>query len=131
MKRKPGLSETPARRNHGAVAAEWRVFVTRPIAPSALGRLAQQARVDLWDDEMAPPADELRRRVRQADAVLSMVTDRFDAETIGALPNLKAISNLAVGVDNIDLAAATRAAIPVGHTPGVLTETTADLAFGL
>ena len=131
MKRQSGPSEKPARRDQSADALEWRVFVTRPIAQSALGRLARQVRVDLWDDEMPPPADELRRRALRADAVLSMVTDRFDAATIGALPNLKAISNLAVGVDNIDLAAATRAAIPVGHTPGVLTETTADLAFGL
>jgi glyoxylate reductase len=60
-----------------------------------------------------------------------MVSDRFDAATIAALPRLTVISNLAVGVDNIDLEAATRAGIPVGHTPGVLTETTADLAFAL
>jgi glyoxylate reductase len=60
-----------------------------------------------------------------------MVSDRFDAATIAALPHLVGISNLAVGVDNVDLEAATRAGIPVGHTPGVLTETTADLAFGL
>jgi glyoxylate reductase len=73
----------------------------------------------------------LRARARQADAVLSMVTDRFDAATIRALPRLGVISNLAVGVDNIDLAAATRAGVAVGHTPGILTETTADLAFAL
>src|SRR5262249_51781104 len=66
---------------------------------------------------------------RRASAVLSMVTDRFDSPAIESLPGLRVISNLAVGVDNIDLAAATRAGIPVGHTPGVLTETTADLAL--
>jgi glyoxylate reductase len=60
-----------------------------------------------------------------------MVSDRFDAVTIAALSNLVAISNLAVGVDNVDLGAATRAGVAVGHTPGVLTETTADLAFAL
>jgi glyoxylate reductase len=110
---------------------ERRVFVTRPIAEPAIRRLATMARVDLWDDEMPPPPDELRARARQADGVLSMVTDRFDAAMIRALPRLRAISNLAVGVDNIDLDAATRAGIAVGHTPGILTETTADLAFGL
>jgi glyoxylate reductase len=89
----------------GAGVGERRVFVTRPIAEPAIRR--------------------------QADGVLSMVTDRFDAATIRALPQLRAISNLAVGVDNIDLAAATRAGIAVGHTSGILTETTADLAFGL
>ena len=107
------------------------MFVTRPIAEPAIRRLAATARVDLWDDEMPPPPAELRARARQADGVLSMVTDRFDAAMIRALPRLRVISNLAVGVDNIDLAAATRAGIAVGHTPGILTETTADLAFGL
>lgn len=110
---------------------DWRVFVTRPIAEPAIRRLAAITRVDLWDDEMPPPPAELRTRTRQADGVLSMVTDRFDAAMIRALPRLCAISNLAVGVDNIDLVAATRAGIAVGHTPGMLTETTADLAFAL
>lgn len=108
-----------------------RVFVTRPIAEIALRRLAETARVELWDDDMAPPHDELVTRLAQADAVISMVADRFDAATIAGLPRLAVISNLAVGLDNIDLAAATRAGIAVGHTPGVLAETTADLAFAL
>jgi glyoxylate reductase len=117
------------RKPHGE--RDRRVFVTRPIAEPAMRRLAAIARVDLWDDDMPPPPAELRARSRQADGVLSMVTDRFDAAMIRALPRLRAISNLAVGVDNIDLAAATRAGIAVGHTPGILTETTADLAFAL
>ena len=117
---------------HGKGSArEWRVFVTRPIAEPAMRRLAAIARVDLWDDDMPPPPDELLTRAQHADAVLSMVTDRFDAATIRALPRLLVISNLAVGVDNIDLDAATRAGVAVGHTPGILTETTADLAFAL
>ncbi len=69
--------------------------------------------------------------LKNADAVLSMVTDKIDARVIAEAPQLRVISNLAVGVDNIDLEAATRAGIAVGHTPGVLTEATADLAFGL
>ncbi len=110
---------------------ERRIFVTRPIAQPALRRLAQAARVELWDDDLPPAHDELLRALARADAVLSTVSDRLDAGTIAALPHLVAISNLAVGVDNIDLEAATRAGIAVGHTPGVLTETTADLAFAL
>jgi glyoxylate reductase len=109
----------------------YRVFVTRPVADMALRRLAETARVDLWDDDAAPPHDELIVHLRDCDAVLSMVSDRLDAPTIASAPRLVAISNLAVGVDNIDLAAATRAGVAVGHTPGVLTETTADLAFAL
>jgi glyoxylate reductase len=115
----------------GNPGRERRVFITRPIAEAAMRRLAESARVDLWDDEMPPPHDELLARCRQADAVLSMVTDRFDAALLDSLPRLGAISNLGVGVDNIDLAAATRAGVAVGHTPGTLTETTADLAFAL
>src|ERR1700722_9919990 len=108
-----------------------RVFVTRPVADGALRRLAETARVDLWDDDAPPPHDELIVHLRDCDAVLSMVSDRLDAATIAAAPRLVAISNLAVGVDNIDLDAATRAGVAVGHTPGVLTETTADFAFAL
>src|SRR3984957_11589093 len=108
-----------------------RVFVTRPVADGALRRLAETARVDLWDDDAPPPHDELIVHLRDCDAVLSMVSDRLDAATIARAPRLRVISNLGVGVDNIDLAAATRAGIAVGHTPGVLTEATADLAFGL
>src|ERR1700680_3337619 len=108
-----------------------RVFVTRPVADAALRRLAETARVDLWDDDAPPPHDELIVHLRDCDAVLSMVSDRPDGATIKTASRLVAISNLAVGVDNIDLAAATRAGVAVGHTPGVLTETTADLAFAL
>jgi glyoxylate reductase len=108
-----------------------KVFVTRPIAESVLRRLAEVARVELWDNDLPPPHDQLIRLLEGADAVLSMVSDRFDAETIATLPQLRIISNFAVGLDNIDLEAATRAGIAIGHTPHVLAETTADLAFGL
>src|SRR5690349_2328361 len=98
MKRQPGKAATdrgPLKQN------EWRVFVTRPIAEQSLRRLASQVRVDLWDDDQPPGPDELRTRAREADGVLSMVTDRFDSGTIRALSRLRAISNLAVGLDNI------------------------------
>ncbi len=107
------------------------VFVTRQIDPGALIRLRDAVRVLVWDKEMPPPAAALRAALTNADAVLSMVTDKIDASVIAGAPRLRVISNLAVGVDNIDLEAATRAGIAVGHTPGVLTEATADLAFGL
>jgi len=107
------------------------VFVTRQIDPGPLTRLSGAARVLVWDKEMPPSAAALRAALTSADAVLSMVTDQIDASVIAGAPRLRVISNLAVGVDNIDLEAATRAGIAVGHTPGVLTEATADLAFGL
>ena len=108
-----------------------RVFVTRPIPDGPLRRLAESARVDLWDDDHPPPHAELVERLASADAVISMISDRFDAATIAQLTRLRIISNFAVGLDNVDLEAATRAGIAVGHTPGVLAETTADLAFAL
>jgi glyoxylate reductase len=108
-----------------------KVFVTRAIDPAALKRLRHAAEVTIWPGEMPPPPPALRDALADADAVVTMLTDRIDERTIRAAPRLRVISNLAVGVDNIDLDAATRAGIPVGHTPGALTEATADLAFGL
>src|SRR3954454_14278405 len=83
-------------------------------------------------DEAAPPArSDLLRRVADAEGLLSMLTDHVDAELLEHAPRLRAISNYAVGVDNVDLAAASARGIPVGHTPDVLTDATADLAFAL
>jgi glyoxylate reductase len=117
--------------NSSKVTPGHHVFVTRSIAEAPLRRLAEFARVDLWDDDLPPSPEVLSSRLTHCDAVLSMVSDRFDAATMAAAPRLAVISNLAVGVDNIDLAAATRLGVAVGHTPGVLSETTADLAFAL
>src|SRR6266849_3115350 len=108
-----------------------KVFVTRPIDEAALERLRAAASVTVWNHEMPPSEKALRSALADADAVLSMLTERITATVIAHAPRLRAISNLAVGVDNIDLDAATRAGIAVGHTPGVLTEATSDLAFGL
>jgi glyoxylate reductase len=108
-----------------------RVFVTRPIPDAPLRRLAESVRVDLWDDDYPPPHPDLIERCASADAVISMVSDRFDSASIRKLSRLQIISNFAVGLDNVDLEAATKAGIAVGHTPGVLAETTADLAFAL
>jgi glyoxylate reductase len=108
-----------------------KVFVTRAIDDAALKRLRKAASVTVWPGEMPPPQSTIRSGLMDADAVLSMVTDKIDARVMAGAPRLRVVSNLGVGVDNIDLEAATRAGIAVGHTPGVLTEATADLAFGL
>jgi glyoxylate reductase len=108
-----------------------KVFVTRAIDPTALERLRAGFAVTVWRGAMAPPPVALRAAIADADGLLSMLTDKIDARAIARAPRLRVISNMAVGVDNIDLGAATRAGIAVGHTPGVLTEATADLAFGL
>jgi lactate dehydrogenase-like 2-hydroxyacid dehydrogenase len=107
------------------------LFVTRWMPGEALDRLRAAHEVDLWPESTPPPRDELLPRAREAEGLLSMLTDSVDAELIDGSPRLRAISNYAVGVDNVDLAAATARALPVGHTPGVLTESTADLAVAL
>jgi glyoxylate reductase len=111
--------------------AKPRVFVTRRMPGDALERLADHADIDLWPDEMPPPHDELARRTAPCDGLLCMLTDRIDAALIDGAPGLRVISQMAVGYDNIDVAAATARGIQVGNTPGVLTEATADLTFAL
>ena len=108
-----------------------RVFVTRRLQQEAMDRLASRFRVDLWNSDMPPDYDSLRERAAQADGILCLLTDRIDAALLEAAPGLRVVSNMAVGTDNVDVAAATARGIPVGNTPGVLTETTADFAFAL
>ena len=108
-----------------------KVFVTRRLPGDALDRLAAEHEVEVWPEQLPPGRDELLARAPDLDGLLSLLTDPVDAELIDAAPRLKAISNYAVGVDNIDLEAAAARGIPVGNTPDVLTDTTADLAVAL
>ncbi len=87
--------------------------------------------LDVWEGSLPPSQEDLRARTRGCDGLVSLLTDRIDAAFLDAVPGLKVISQYAVGVNNIDLAAAKARGIPVGHTPGVLTDATADLAFAL
>jgi len=107
-----------------------RVFVARRIPEEGLAPLRAAAAVDLWDDDLPPSRAELLAHAGGVDGLLSLLTDRVDDELLDAAgAQLKVVANLAVGFDNIDVPACTRRGIPVGNTPGVLTETTADLAF--
>jgi glyoxylate reductase len=108
-----------------------KVFVTRALPGGAIDRLAAEHEIEVWPEALPPPRDELLACVREVQGLLALLTDRVDAELMDAAPNLRAISNYAVGVDNIDVDAATARGIPVGNTPGVLTDTTADLAVAL
>ncbi len=108
-----------------------RCFVTRRLPGPALDRLAEVHQVEVWAGRLPPSPEELRAATAEADGLLSLLTDRVDAELLRASPRLRAISNYAVGVDNIDLEAARARGIPVGNTPDVLTEATADLTFAL
>jgi glyoxylate reductase len=87
--------------------------------------------VEVWPGRLPPAPADLRAACREADGLLCLLTDRVDQALLDAAPSLRAVSVMAVGVDNVDLAACSARGIPVGNTPGVLTETTADLAFGL
>jgi len=109
-----------------------RIFITRRIPADKLAQVRQYCQVDLWDEELPPPHQALLEHVQGVEAILCLLTDRMDAEVMDtAGPQLKVISNCAVGYDNIVVAEATRRGIPVGNTPGVLTDTTADFAFAL
>jgi glyoxylate reductase len=108
-----------------------RCFVTRRLTGGALDRLRAAHEVEVWPERLPPTEEELRARAVGAEGLLTLLTDRIDAPLIEAAPELKAISNLAVGYDNIDIEAATSRGIRVGNTPDVLTEATADLTFAL
>jgi glyoxylate reductase len=108
-----------------------RCFVSRHLPGSALDRLAAVHEIDVWPERMPPDAAALRSRLVDVEGLLSLLTDRIDGDVLTAAPSLRVISNYAVGVDNIDLDAASARGIPVGHTPDVLTEATADMTFAL
>ncbi|KAA0267039.1 MAG: D-glycerate dehydrogenase, partial [Acidobacteria bacterium] len=108
-----------------------RCVITRKLPFDALERLRSAHEVVAWRGALPPEPAELRELARDAEGILAMLTDAIDRELIDACPSLRAVANLAVGTDNIDLAYARERGIAVGNTPGVLTETTADLAFAL
>jgi len=95
------------------------------------GMEQEQIQRDTERQRVADERAEVRARVAELEGILALLTDCIDAELMDAAPKLRVVSNYAVGFDNVDVAAATQRGIAVGNTPGVLTETTADLAFAL
>jgi glyoxylate reductase len=108
-----------------------KVFVTRKIPHKGLSLVQDFCAADVWPEDMPPSYEVLLERLYGVDGVLSLLTDRIDAAAMDVSPRLRVISNMAVGVDNVDLAAATARKIPVGNTPGALTDATADMTFAL
>jgi lactate dehydrogenase-like 2-hydroxyacid dehydrogenase len=109
-----------------------KVFIARRIPDEGIAPIEAVADAIVWPDELPPPRHVLLDAVAGCDAVLTLLTDRVDDEFLDAAgPDLKVVSNYAVGFDNVDVPACTRRGVPVGNTPGVLTDTTADLAFAL
>jgi len=111
-----------------------RVFVTRELPGEGFAALCADPdlEVSVWPGESPPPPDDLRAAVQGVAGLLCLITDQVDASVLEAAgPGLRVVSQMAVGVDNIDVGTCAARGIPVGHTPGVLTETAADLAWAL
>lgn len=108
-----------------------KVYITRRFPKIGLDRVLADTDAILWEGQLPPSQDEIIRQIADCDGLLCMLTDKIEASVMDAAPRLKVIAQMAVGYDNIDIEAATRRKIPVGNTPGVLTETTADFAWAL
>lgn len=109
-----------------------RVFVTRIIPAAGLDRIKAECEADIWQEQLPPARDVLLNKIAGCEGVLTLLTEKVDAEFMDAAgPQLKVISNFAVGYNNIDVPEATRRGIRVGNTPDVLTDATADMAFAL
>lgn len=113
---------------------EQTVFITRLVPQKGLDLIlnAPGIEVEVWPEDLPPPRAVLLEKVRGLDGLYCLLTDTINDELLEAAgPQLKVVSQMAVGYDNIDIAACTRRGIPVGNTPGVLTEATADLTLAL
>jgi glyoxylate reductase len=108
-----------------------RVFVSRRLVGDGVSRLQAELDVEVWPDDDPPPHEVLRAEAARSDGVLVNISDRVDAELLHASPNLRIVSQLAVGYDSIDVSGATERGVLVTNTPGVLTDATADMAFAL
>ncbi|HEX4836355.1 MAG TPA: D-glycerate dehydrogenase [bacterium] len=109
-----------------------RIYITRPLPEAAMRLLDGVVEYRLWDREDAPvPRETLLREIVDVEGIVCLITEKMDAEAIDRARRCRVISQVAVGYDNIDVAAATRRGILVTNTPGVLTETTADMAWAI
>jgi glyoxylate reductase len=108
-----------------------KIYVTRQLPDAALSLLRGCGEMRVWEPDEVISRTVLLQEVQEVDALLCMVTERIDEELLTHAPRLKVVANMAVGYDNVDVPALTRWGILLTNTPGVLTETTADLAFTL
>ncbi|MDI6917448.1 MAG: D-glycerate dehydrogenase [Thermoplasmatales archaeon] len=108
-----------------------KIYVTRNLPKPALDKLEKNFDVEINSEDRILTKKELIKKVKGKDALLCLLTDKIDSDVIKSNPDLKVISNCAVGFDNIDVKTANKHRIPVCNTPGILTETTADLTWAL
>ena len=107
------------------------VLITRQIPSPGLEMLKEHCELVMWKDDAVIPREWLFEHIRGVAGLLCLLTDHIDKTVLDAATSLKVVSTMAVGFDNINVAECTKRGIPVGHTPGILTETTADFAFAL
>jgi len=108
-----------------------RLFITRELPGDAAKKLEQYYEVEVWDNPAPPPREVLLAKVKDAEALVTLLTDKIDSVVLDSAPKLRIIAQYAVGFDNIDVDYATKRGIYVTNTPGVLTNATADLTFAL
>lgn len=108
-----------------------KVFLTRELPPKAMERLRKETDLEMNKEDRVLTKGEIIQGVKGKDALLCLLTDQIDEDVLSANPDLQVVANYAVGFNNIDVEAATKMGIPVSNTPGVLTETSADLTFAL
>lgn len=108
-----------------------KIFVSHQLPGERIHHLAQCSEMNIWMGPGLLPAESLREEMRSCQGLLCLLTDRIDRALLDAMPNLEFVSSMSVGVDHVDVAALTERGIPLGHTPGVLVDTTADITFAL
>jgi glyoxylate reductase len=108
-----------------------KILITRRLPSAVLSKLEAAAEIDLYTGDGAIPAEELRARIADKDALISLLTDAVDRSVVDAGPSLKVIANVAVGYNNIDIPYALSRGVVVTHTPDVLTESVADFTWAL
>ncbi|WP_017755092.1 2-hydroxyacid dehydrogenase [Calidifontibacillus oryziterrae] len=109
-----------------------KILITRKIADEVVSKISEVCEVDMWPDEERPiPREILEKKVEDIEGIFCLITETIDEKLLNNAPKLKVISNMAVGHNNIDINVAKERGITVTNTPGVLTETTADLTFAL
>jgi len=108
-----------------------KILSTHPLFDAPRKKLAERFDVEYWTESERPPRAEVLKRVAGKDALICLLTEKIDQELLDAGPKLRIVANVAVGFDNIDVAACTRRKVVASNTPGVLDETTADFAWTL
>src|SRR5947209_20564669 len=111
--------------------AKPKVFATHPLFEAARQILQEGCDVEYWAKPERPPREEVLRRVKDKDGLVCLLTEKVNEELLWAAPKLRVAANIAVGFDNIDVAACTKRGVVAANTPGVLDETTADFAWTL